>query len=276
MRPGRIVRALAVALAVVAIVGAVLMVGLRGGSTTVEPRAATPSTARPAPAPSHDVLALGDSVPSGAACGCRPFPQTYGALLSRRTGARVTVDNRAVAGLRTSGLIAQLRTPAYRAAVRRADIIVVTIGANDFGDHHDQVVNGQCGAGNTDCVSDEVTALQDHLTSLLATLRSLRNGAPTTILVTGYWNVFEDGDVARNAFGESGLRASLDLTRRVNAVISSVSAAGGARYVDIFRPFERHGRAITSLLAGDGDHPDARGHDLIARSLLDAGLIGAG
>jgi lysophospholipase L1-like esterase len=220
----------------------------------------------------HMVVALGDSVPSGHDCDCRPFPETYGALLSQRSKEPVRVDNLAVNGLDTAGLITQLRAPDVEDAVRRADIVLVTIGANDFGDHHDEVVSGRCGAANTDCVSDELDALRAHLATVLATVRALRGDLPTTVLVTGYWNVFEDGDVARRSFGDSGLPAALQLTRRANAVISSVSGAAGARYVDLFKPFERSGRDVTALMAPDGDHPDAAGHELIARAVLAAGL----
>lgn len=230
---------------------------------------ASPTAAAPTP---HVVMALGDSVPSGARCNCRPFPQTYGALLSARTGEPVSVDNRAVGGLTTSGLLAQLHTPAFQAAVRRADIFLVTIGANDFSDHHQQVVDGTCEAGDNDCVSDELTTMGEHLATALDIIRSLRGGQPTTLLVTGYWNVFQDGDVARRAYGESGLQASRQLTDRANAVIRSVAGSAGGQYVDIYQPFQRYGRAITSLLAWDGDHPDAAGHRLIAHALLNAGL----
>ncbi|GAA1973279.1 hypothetical protein GCM10009798_38130 [Nocardioides panacihumi] len=237
---------------------------------TVPTQRATPST-RPV-SESHVVLALGDSVPSGHACGCSPFPETYGSLLSRRTGAQVTVDNRAASGLQTADVIDQLRDPDVEGAVRRADVFLVTIGANDFGDHHDQVVGGTCGAGDSDCVSDELDTMGAHLASVLARIRALRHGEPTSMLVTGYWNVFEDGDVARRAYGEAGLQASLRLTQRANAVIRSVSTAAGARYVDLYQPFEQAGRDVTALMAADGDHPDAAGHRLIARTLLAAGL----
>lgn len=220
----------------------------------------------------HAVLALGDSVPSGYACECSPFPETYGSLLHRSTGAHVVVDNRAVGGLDTAGLIAQLRRPDVANAVRRSDVIVVTIGANDFGDHHREVVEGRCETADNDCVADDLSAMRGRLATVLTRIRTLRDGRPTTVLTTGYWNVFEDGDVARDAFGEDGLQKSLDLTGRANRVIRSVSAAAGARFVDLSRPFEHSGRDVTSLLAADGDHPDAAGHGLIARTLLDAGL----
>lgn len=287
---------LAVGLLLAAILAAVPVLGMLGASPALDhvagtPRpAVTPAASTPAVAPTvaptatpsatrppaassrHVVLALGDSVPSGHACDCTPFPQTYGALLRRRTGVPVAVENRAVSGLDTGALITQLGTPEVEAAVRRADVVLVTIGANDFADHHDDVVAGRCEAGNADCVADELGSMGAHLSAVLARVRALRRGSPTTMLVTGYWNVFEDGDVARRAFGDAGLQASLRLTGRANAVISSVARAAGARYVDLFGPFERSGRDVTSLMAADGDHPDAAGHALIARALLAAGL----
>lgn len=221
----------------------------------------------------HVVTALGDSVPSGAACFCAPFPTIFGSLLSQRAGGSVSVGNFAVDGLDTSGLLAQFDQPQVIEAVRRSDVILMTIGANDFGDRHDQVVQDECTADATaDCVGDELDLMRARLARALSDIRALRRGQPTSVLVTGYWNVFEDGEVARRAFQTDGLQASIQLTRRVNEAISSVSTSNGAHYVDLFGPFQRLGRSIDSLLAADGNHPNAAGHRLIARALLEAGL----
>jgi len=118
-----------------------LVVGLLVWTLFAAPSRGDVATARwfagptaPAVAPArHVVLALGDSVPSGYACDCSPFPETYGSLLRSRTGAHVVVDNRAVGGLDTAGLIAQLHTPDMENAVRRSDVFLVTVGANDSG-----------------------------------------------------------------------------------------------------------------------------------------------
>ena len=114
--------------------------------------------------------------------------------------------------------------------------------------------------------------MRTHLATALSEIRSLRRGSPTTLLVTGYWNVFEDGQVARRASGNAGLQASINLTRRVNATVKAVADAAGAQYVDLFTPFQSRGRDIDALMAADGDHPDAAGHRLIAQTLLGAGL----
>jgi len=58
----------------------------------------------------------------------------------------------------------------------------------------------------------------------------------------------------------------------VNAGIRSAAAKHGGVYVDLFTPFRGAdgSKDCTALLAADGDHPDAAGHALIARTLLAA------
>ncbi|HEU4567123.1 MAG TPA: SGNH/GDSL hydrolase family protein [Marmoricola sp.] len=241
----------------------------------------TPSPRVP-PAQRHPrwhVVALGDSVTTGARCACAAFPQLYARDLARARGARVTVQNLGQNGQDTTGLLTQLRSPGSprREAVRRADIVLLTIGANDFGDHHDDVVADRCALERRDsCVDGELRRLRQNMRSLLATVEALREGSPTAVLVTGYWNVFEDGAVARNAFSRSGLRASRTLTFEADDVLRDAARRAGATFVGLYAPF--HGPAargdVTHLLAPDGDHPDAAGQALIAQRLLAAGLAG--
>lgn len=235
------------------------------------------SPARVAPADAPRVVTLGDSVTAGAACRCDPFPVLYGRRLAERLGVPVHVDNRGINGLDSDGLLRRLRHPRWDLArsVARADVVVVTIGANDFGDHHDEVTEGRCARVDTDCVADGLVTLRRHVDRSLARIADLRGGRPSTVLVTGYWNVFEDGDVARREFPTAGLGASIALTRRTNRVLRDAARAGGATYVDLFTSFQRKGAGITRLLAGDGDHPSAAGHALIARVLLAADLRGS-
>src|SRR5689334_16403402 len=126
-RAGRWIVLLLVSVSLLATLGVALAINrgtsASGAARPVAQPTAAPSTQPAAPratpctlssnpaAQSHVVLALGDSVPSGHACGCSPFPETYGSLLRRRTGAQVTVDNRAVSGLQAADVIDQLRDP---------------------------------------------------------------------------------------------------------------------------------------------------------------------
>lgn len=161
--------------------------------------------------------------------------------------------------------------------VRSADIDLITIGANDFGDDHDAVTSGACTpAGDADCTSDELEQLATNLDAVIAAIHRLRDGRPTAILITGYWNVFEDGDVARSSFPEAGRAAAKKLTTTVNRVIEAAAQTSGARYVDLAGPFATKAPDgdPTDLLAPDGDHPNAAGHAVIAEALVAAGLPG--
>ena len=275
----------------VAVVAAVLVGVLGSGALTgFHPvRTAASSATDLPPGPTRDnraahayphglrVAALGDSVTSGAHCDCDAFPAVYGRLLAQQTGVPVHVDNLGVGGLGSAGLLQSLEDPTSpeARAVADADVVVVTIGANDFGDHHAEVTSGQCAAtAGDDCVADEMAAMRSHVRAILDRARSLRHGQPSSVLVTGYWNVFEDGDVARASFPASGRAATIQLTLRANAAIRAAAQQTGATYVDLYRPFQDRPGGPTGLLADDGDHPSASGHALTARVLMAAGLPG--
>ena len=256
----------------------------RTASTTPSPAAAGSGQGRageqPGTAPVRwRVVALGDSVTSGGPCDCTPFPQVYAATLSDVRGVSVGVDNLGQGGQDSGGLLDQLRDPRspQTQAVRTGDIDLVTIGANDFSAKHGLVTAGRCsGDLGTDCVQDELGRLRTNLAAIVAAIHRLRAGRATAVLVTGYWNVFEDGAVARSSFPDRGVAATVALTRQANARIRGAATATGATYVDLYAPF--HGPAAdgetTKLLGDDGDHPNARGQVLIARRLVAAGLPG--
>lgn len=275
-----VVMCLAAALAVLTADGGPALEGYPRTTDAAPSGTATPSADADRVARAHPqglrVVTLGDSVPAGAACGCDPFPAVYAHRLAARLGVPAHVDNWGINGLDSTGLLWRLRHPNWDLArsVARADVVVLTIGANDFGDHHDEVTEGRCSRAEDDCVADELAVMRRHIDRSLNRIRALRGGRPTSVLVTGYWNVFEDGDVARREFPAAGLGATIELTRRTNRALADTARADGLTYVDLFAPFQRTGTGITRLLAGDGDHPSAAGHALIARVLLAAGLPG--
>jgi lysophospholipase L1-like esterase len=222
------------------------------------------------------VVAIGDSVTSGAHCACAAFPEVYGSLLAKAEHLPTHVSNDGISGLATAGLLDRLRrnVGGLATGVGSADVVLVTIGANDFGDHHDDVTGGTCStSAGPDCVTDELGQMRRTLDQILAEIGTLRPASsPATVLVTGYWNDFEDGAVARDRYPDEGLLATATLTRRTNAAIARSADASGATYVDLESAFHRRGTDVTDLLAADGDHPNAAGHRLIARLLVAAGL----
>lgn len=221
------------------------------------------------------VVALGDSVPAGAACpGCTSFPYLYGKEFAAATGDPVSVQDLAVGGLDSAGLLASLvsATP-QAAAVTTADVVVVTVGANDLVAAREDYGAGRCGgADHLDCFRALLPGVRSRLAAVLHRIAVLRGRAPTTVLVTDYWNVFEDGASAVAELGRDEVLDARTVTRAENQVLCDAATGAGARCVDLYVPFlgSRGDGDPSRLLAPDGDHPSQAGHDLIAATLLAA------
>jgi lysophospholipase L1-like esterase len=233
------------------------------------------------PPPTATLVGLGDSIPAGDGCpGCTPFVELFGDQLSGDDAVPVQVADLGVGGWTSADLLDSLEPGEYDAdAVRDADLVTVTIGANDFYAELDDYLDGDCGGDDgLGCFEPVLPQLQTTLTSVLDRIAELRAGQPTAVLVTGYWDVFPDGDVARELYGPQFLRDSAALTLRANDVISEVAGAEGATYVDLFSTFKGTwgDGDPTGLLADDGDHPNQIGHQLIADALSSAAVAGSG
>ena len=226
------------------------------------------------------VVALGDSIPKGYDCpDCTPFPELLGESLHPLDRATAPITNLGVGGWTSDDLLDSLTAdPASdtAAAVAAADVITVTIGANDFYPGLDSIAAGTCGGpDNLDCEADAIPHLQANLSAILDGITALRGAAPVTVLVTGYWNVFPDGDVAVDQYGPDFLDASADLTAQANGVIAATAAAHHDTYVDLgdaLGAAETTPGDITPLLTDDGDHPSQSGHHVIADALHSAVL----
>lgn len=224
------------------------------------------------------VVALGDSIPKGYDCpDCTPFPELLGESLHAPDSATAPITNLGVGGWTSDDLLASLSAdPASATAVAAADVITVTIGANDFYPGLDDIAAGSCGgADNLACEADVIPHLQANLSAVLDGITALQGAAPAIVLVTGYWNVFPDGDVAVAQYGPDFLDASAALTAQANGVIAATAAAHHDTYVDLgdaLAAAETTPGDITSLLTDDGDHPSQLGHHVIADALHNAVL----
>jgi lysophospholipase L1-like esterase len=158
--------------------------------------------------------------------------------------------------------------------VAHADLVTVTIGANDFAMAQSDYFAGTCGGGDgLDCFRTTLPSLHANLTTVLDRIRTLAAGHPVGVRVTNYWNVFEDGEVAQQRHGDAFVDDSDQLTQEANAVICDAAGRAGAVCIDIDTAFKRAspGGDPTGLLAPDGDHPNQAGHELIAATVAAAG-----
>ncbi|WP_406833135.1 SGNH/GDSL hydrolase family protein [Pedococcus sp. KACC 23699] len=254
-------------------------VGSSAPSSSASPSSSSPTTVSPSSTTGADrgvsrasarplvVTGLGDSVMSGTACNCEPFISTYATALGAHQHVPAKVTNLGKPGLTVSGLAKQLDTESTLQALASASVVVVTIGANDLGPLVDRWRNGDC---SDQCVSDATTGLSAPLDAVLTRIKA---AAPDSaqILVTTYWNVFEDGAVADADYGPGFASWSDAVTLAANAQICRAADLIGAPCVDLYVPFNGSGsKDPTPLLAEDGDHPNAAGHDAIAKALLAA------
>ena len=247
-------------------------------TTTPQP---TP-TPTPVPTPSRTpilapgsatVVGIGDSVTSATVCGCTAFVESYAANLPAAAGGPAHAVNLGSSGLTAAGLRALMTSPSPTATgVAQGDILLVTIGANDL---TPLLARWQASDCTSTCYSPAVAAVGTDLAAILVAAKDLRGHQPTRILVTDYWNVFADGDVARASDGPEYLRWSDELTRALNNTICTVARNAGATCVDLYAPFKGDGsRNPTALLAADGDHPNAAGNNLISAALMAATPMG--
>lgn len=236
-----------------------------GADGAAAPDAAPQDAPATTPQGTYHVVGLGDSVPAGTACGCDTYVSLVGRARAAALGLTPDVSDLAVPGLTTAGLVDQLGDPDVAAAVAGADLVIVTIGANDF--DPDQAGTDACAPPGLDCYRPQLDAQPAQLDAVLDRIAALEAGHPATVVVTDYWDVFLDGDVGQ-AQGPAYVAASDALTAADNAVIEAAAGRHDATFVDLFAPFRGDGSTDdTALLADDGDHPDAAGHRLIARTI---------
>jgi lysophospholipase L1-like esterase len=257
-----------------ALLGALVLAGCGAAAAPVAgaPTAGAHPNATASPSPAAGTIriaGLGDSVMAGTRCVCAGPVSEYGDALAAKTGRRVSVSDLGVNGSITTDLLQDLRTDARtRNAVRTATVVLVTIGANDLVPEFSAYRNRSC---TGDCYTGAARVMGRHLVQVLDAIVALRHASTRTVLVTGYWNVFTDGAVARADGGQDELDWNAAVTAVANTEIRRAAAATGMTYVDLVGPFKGDGtRDPSPLLARDGDHPNAAGVRAMVRALVAA------
>jgi lysophospholipase L1-like esterase len=237
--------------------------------TTTTTGRATPTRTGPAVTDPFTVVALGDSVPSAGSCDCTGYVERLGASLHATTQRPVVVHNDATGGWTTADVEEDLGSPSTAAHLSHADLVIIEVGANDF--DLDRVDDPTCLPADTSpCWQSTMSDLRTGLSHIVSGIRAVDRTSQVQIAVVGYWNVTVDGAVGE-ARGGAFVAGSDALTRAVNTTIAGVADSLQAIYVDAYTPLKGDGSLDpTSALLDDGDHPNAKGHAIIAQAVLDA------
>jgi len=236
---------------------------LASGCSTSSSTASRPQSPASTPASRPwSIVALGDSVPSGANCDCRPYPPLTADDLAAKTHRAASAANDAVGGATSADVLAQVRSDATIIGhVRAADAIEIEIGANDVS--HSK----SCGTA-VDCYSPRLPPLEKNLAAIVARVRELTSGRKVVVSLLDYWSVWLGGKYAA-AKGPAYVSAAEEMTDRVNTIVKETAARTHSHYVDLRAAFKGPDYAYdeTHYLSNDGDHPNAAGHAQIAKAV---------
>jgi lysophospholipase L1-like esterase len=209
------------------------------------------------------VVALGDSVPAGGGCSCTPYPQLSASSLTVPGTREVAATNDAVNGATSSDVLASVTTdPQVESHLAAADVVEIEIGANDV------AYGAACGT-TASCYQPSVATVEQNLRDIVARVHDLTHDHAPLVVLLDYWSVWLGGTYAA-AKGQAYVDAAAAVTDDVNTVIRQTAAASGAAYVDLRAAFKGPDYAYdeTHYLAPDGDHPNALGHQQIAKAVV--------
>jgi acyl-CoA thioesterase I len=210
---------------------------------------------------SWSIVALGDSVPRGTNCDCQPYPPLTADGLTESSGQTVTATNDSVAGYTTSNVLHQLESgSAVIRDVRAAAAVEIEVGANDVS------YSKACGTA-VDCYAPRIPTIEKNLAAIVHRVRYLTSGHKVLVVLLDYWSVWLGGKYAAEK-GQAYVAAAEEVTDRVNRVIKSTAAESSSAYVDLRAAFKGPDYAYdeTGYLSSDGDHPNAAGHEQIAKA----------
>lgn len=223
-----------------------------------------------------DYVALGDSLPTTEGGASRAYPSYYTDIAEKTLGREVRLINRAVPGATSEDLLVSLRNSAsVRSDLEQAEIITVTISANDWEPSYNAYLAGRC--EELACLEKRLKSIEQNLEDIIEELLAIRGTEDTVIRFTDYFDSLMKNPVARAA----GLRPQLwrnlvPTIREWSDLICGMAERNGiacARTAPAFNgPDGSNSPYRQGLLAFDGRHLSEEGHRLMAREIAALGF----
>ncbi|MEO6715554.1 MAG: GDSL-type esterase/lipase family protein [Mycobacteriales bacterium] len=215
-------------------------------------------TATPTASPTASdvtILALGDSTVWDHECvDCgHSYPHLLRDALAKTTGKRIGLIDATQQNFLTAPLLLQEITAdswgaatadpkasGPKAAIAGADIVTITLGANDVPWQRDEdpVCNGEWQAKT--CTDALVKPSIDALGKVIDAIHAVRKGKPTAIRVTNFYNeLIESADLSYipnrpQQWIEKGLTSAKLFSDVLNAGICATATSHGAVCIDIY------------------------------------------
>jgi lysophospholipase L1-like esterase len=211
--------------------------------------------------PELKITALGDSltVGTGDATGIGYVKRAADGLSKAMDKPVRVLNNLAIGGLRADQLTEQLKNTGVKNAVLQADIIFLTIGANDlfqFATSGGSMVQGS--EISPELLEERMEEGENRLKNVFAAIRELNKAA--RIVYIGLYNPFYDLRELR----EEASQAIQDW----NAFVHELAVAdGNASVVPTFDLFEHE---LGKYLSSDHFHPNEAGYIRIAERVVQA------
>ena len=268
-------------LAVIALTALVLVAGCGGGDANAPAAASgTPDETAASEPPSDvwDLVALGDSVPTGAgdAGPQRSFPELLAKRIANDTGRTVTVTNLAVGGGSGDLRAAIEQNPDYRKALVGAEIVTLSIGGNDLFQAEQVWLSGACENGA--CYEDALADFAENWQVILAKVVELRKPGEAMLRVTNTYNPLIGHKVTQRELGSRYEALSALTTKnahKLNSLICDTATREGMLCADIYTVFNgssgRDNPHAKGLISEDGVHPSVKGHRAIAATIAQLG-----
>lgn len=234
-------------------------------AVAVLPASAAPPRADPPRANQVDVVVLGDSIGFGLWDYRGGFARRYADRLAR-DGTPVALTNLSVPGWTTGDLLAALQTTRVRHAVANAEVILLEIGGNDLNAARSSYRAGGC---------DAPPATAAAIEGWQAVVREVdaARAEDARVLTLTLYNPFVDQDRGRDSCADAGDDLTV-LQTHLDAYNQAIRDSGFP-VADVFEIFttawwsdDLVDPARQWYLSFDDFHPNARGHDRIARELV--------
>lgn len=225
------------------------------------------------PRPADGVyLILGDSLALGL-YGLPGYADIFEDYIEDTAGIELDSRNLARSGWHSSQLAAALQhDPLFRKQIAKADVITWNIGGNDLRIARDLFHQGRCGGeDNQQCLRHAVTAFRNNWNVIISELQALRKSQQSTIRTMNLYNPYVKEDMARGTFAvldpyfdQANTHIASSLIRTDISLAPISIAFNGPRGLE--------DPADKGFIAFDGYHPNAAGHRVIAKQLIQLGL----